>query len=148
MKRDEQSCSTYLIYSFKVSAIPPTSESEVISLYHEQIPYIVHIRSIFPIHSRNYLTLCAPISQTGLVRDDTTAKMPHAIADFDSENEELSVEEWENKLLGKKIGETSDATVRLTLILCKTEQKLIYYSRPSQGPSYQRICVFSRITSI
>ena len=74
------------------------------------------------------------------------SKMPLVVPGITPQGGDKSkTEEWSNKLVGKKLGEGSDATVCLSFCspAFAVQELLTDASRHSQGPSYQRKLVLS-----
>lgn len=67
----------------------------------------------------------------------TSAKMPLVVPGITSNNASSKTDDWLNKLAGKKLGDTSDATVRSGYLLY-FEMVTDNLHRPLRSPSYQR----------
>jgi len=62
-------------------------------------------------------TISKPIRPNKYFTTNQTVNMPLVVPGINSGGEQSKTEEWTNKLVGKKLGEGSDSTVRSPSIL-------------------------------
>jgi len=135
-----------------VSVTPPRDYVYVIPVWEESRQtkglriFLVHlmfsIKSIRPTFLRRHLNQNSTHTlQINTFSTKQNLKMPLVVPGINSTGEGSKTDEWMNKLVGKKIGETSDATV------CHIIERFLFqtlrYTRLSPGLSSPRRLVLS-----